>query len=148
MKHVYGPKIIYFETLPWILLFLIYFLLLMCVCMCVCVCAHTNSFQSCPTLCHTMDYSLPGFSWDSGLGCHTLFQRSSWLRVQTHVPYISCIGRQDLCHYCHLRNSLLCIYLHILMYFLPLVLLHIENVLTIKKFCRIFQKTIVLKLYI
>ena len=28
----------------------------------VCACMHTESLQSCPTLCNTMDYSLPGSS--------------------------------------------------------------------------------------
>ena len=38
VKHVYVPKIIYFETFPWILSFLIYFLFLVLLCVCVCVC--------------------------------------------------------------------------------------------------------------
>ena len=28
----------------------------------------------------------------------------SWLRDQTHISYVSCIGRQVLYHYCHLGN--------------------------------------------
>ena len=32
------------------------------VCVCVFVCVCTKSFQSCPTLCNTMDCSLPGSS--------------------------------------------------------------------------------------
>ena len=35
VKHVYVPKIIYFETFPWILSFLIYFLFLILLCVCV-----------------------------------------------------------------------------------------------------------------
>ena len=32
------------------------------VCVCVCVCVYVLVAQSCPTLCHPMDCSLPGYS--------------------------------------------------------------------------------------
>ena len=61
--------------------------------------------QLCPTLCDPMECSLPGSS------AHVISQArilewvaisssrgSSWPRDQTHVSYISCIGRQVLYH--------------------------------------------------
>ena len=78
-----------------------------------------TSAQSCPTVCDPMDCSLPGFS------VHGVFQArilewvaisssrgSSWLRDQTCISYVSCIGRQILYHcttleanIIHLRDS-------------------------------------------
>ena len=43
-----------------------------CVCVCMCVCVHTKSFQSCPTLCDPIDYSLPGSS------VHGISQEEYW----------------------------------------------------------------------
>ena len=64
--------------------------------------------QLCPTLCDPMDYTLPGSSvhgilqeeyW-SVLPCLETF----WPRDQTHVSYVSCIGRWVLYHLCHLGS--------------------------------------------
>ena len=64
---------------------------------------HTKSPQSCPTLCDTMEYSLPGSSIHGILQARILewvamyFSReSSQPRYQTHVSYVSCIGRWAL----------------------------------------------------
>ena len=69
------------------------------------LCVHAKSLQSCPTLCDTMDYNLPGSS------VHEIFQArilkwvampssrgSSRPRDGTFVCYISCIGRWILYH--------------------------------------------------
>ena len=54
------------------------------------------SLQSCPTLCHPMDYSLlcPGDfpGKNTVVGCHALLQGSSQPRGQTCISYVSCIG--------------------------------------------------------
>ena len=70
---------------------------------CVGVCA--KSFQSCRTLCDSMDCSLPGFSVHGILQTRTLewvaisFSRgSSWPRDQTRIFYVTCIGSQVLYH--------------------------------------------------
>ena len=64
--------------------------------------------QLCLTLCDPMDYTLPGSSvhgilqeeyW-SVLPCLETF----WPRDQTHVSYVSCIGRWVLYHLCHLGS--------------------------------------------
>ena len=49
-----------------------------CVCVCVCVRAHARG-QSCPTLCNTMDCSLPGSS------VHGIFQASvlEWVAISS-----------------------------------------------------------------
>ena len=59
-----------------------------------------QSLQSCPTLCDPMDCSLPGSSVHGILQARTLkwvgmpsSRRSSRPRYQTHVFYISYIGR-------------------------------------------------------
>ena len=59
-----------------------------------------KSFQLCPTLCNPMDYSLPGSSVCGIFQARILewvaisFSRgSSWPKDQTHVSYVSCIGR-------------------------------------------------------
>ena len=64
--------------------------------LCLCVCA-----QSCPTLCHPMDCSLPRSfcTWHSsgkntGLGCISLSKRSFRPRDRTRISCSSCIGRQ------------------------------------------------------
>ena len=67
--------------------------------------------QSCSTLCNCMDYSLPGSS------VHEIFQvrilewvaisfsrGSSWLKGQTGISWVFCIGRQILYHWHHLGN--------------------------------------------
>ena len=63
------------------------------------------AFQSYLTLCNPMDCSLPGSSVHEILQARMLewvvvpFSReSSQPRDQTHVSYISCIGRQTLYH--------------------------------------------------
>ena len=61
--------------------------------------------QSCPTLCHPMDCSLPGSSVHGILQARIIewvampsSRRSSHPRKQTHISYISCMGRQVLYH--------------------------------------------------
>ena len=67
--------------------------------------------QSCPTLCDPMDYSPPGSSVPGILQARILewefmpsSRRSSWPRDQTHVSYVSCIGRQIIYHWDHLGS--------------------------------------------
>ena len=74
-----------------------------------CVCA--KSLQSCPTLCHPMDCGPPGSSVHWILQTRILewvampsSRGSSWPRDQTHVSYISCIGRWVLYHRRHLGS--------------------------------------------
>ena len=62
--------------------------------------------QSCLTLCYPMDYSLSGSSVHGILQARILewvaisYSRgSSRPRYQTCISYISCIGRQILCHW-------------------------------------------------
>ena len=66
-------------------------------------CTQAKSLQSCPTLCDTMDCSLPGSSVHGILQARILkwvampaFRASSQPRDQTHVSYVSCISRQVL----------------------------------------------------
>ena len=66
-----------------------------------CVCA--KSFQSSLTLYDTVDCSLPGSSVHGIPQARILkwvampsSRRSSWLKDQTHISYIFCIGRQVL----------------------------------------------------
>ena len=66
---------------------------------------HAKLLQSCATLCAPMDYSLSVFSPHGTLQVRILewfampsSRGSSRPRDQTHVSYISCIGRQLL--YC------------------------------------------------
>ena len=75
------------------------------------VCMRAKLFQSCPTLCDPMDYSSPGSSVHGILQASILEQvsipfsrASSQPRDQTHIFYISCIGRQVLYHYSHLGS--------------------------------------------
>ena len=75
---------------------------------CVCVCSVT---QSCPTLCDPMNCSYPGFSVQGILQARILewvvisySRRSSWLRERT---WVSCIGRQILCHWATWEAQLL-----------------------------------------
>ena len=76
-----------------------------------------KSLQLCLTLCDPMDQSLPRFSVHRILQTRTLewtamssSRRSSQPRDQTHVSYVSCIGRRALYHYCHLGSPYMCIY--------------------------------------
>ena len=68
-------------------------------------CMHPKLFQSCLTLCNTMDCSPPGSSVHGILQARILkwvatpsSRRSSRPWDQTSVSYISCIGRQVLYH--------------------------------------------------
>ena len=65
--------------------------------------------QSCPTLCDSMDCSLPGSSvhgiFQAGIlewAVISSFKGSSRPKDQTHVFCISCIGRQLLYHWAHI----------------------------------------------
>ena len=71
------------------------------------VCMRAKSLQSCPTLCDSMDCGPPGSSVHGILdtpgknitvGHHASSSRSSQLRDQTSVSYVSCTGRQVLYH--------------------------------------------------
>ena len=64
-----------------------------CVCVCVCVCPVA---QSCPTLLHPRDCSLPGPSVHGIKSFHFSSKGSSWPRDQTQVSCISSTGRQTL----------------------------------------------------
>ena len=66
---------------------------------------HAKLLQSCPTLCDSLDCSSPGSSVHGILPAKILelvampsSKGSSQLRDQTHVYYISCIGRWVLYH--------------------------------------------------
>ena len=68
-----------------------------------CMCA--KSLQPCLTLCNSVDCGLPGSSVHGILQARILewvaipsSRGSSWPRDQTHISYISCIGRQVLYH--------------------------------------------------
>ena len=68
-------------------------------------CVHAKSLQLCPTLCDTMDYSLPDFSIHGILQARILewvampYSRgSSQPRDGTSVFSISCIGKRVLYH--------------------------------------------------
>ena len=73
----------------------------------------------CPTLCNPMDCSPPG-SFIPGIfqakileWVATSYSRgSSRTRDQTHVSYISCMGRQVLYHSCHLGSPMCQIYIY------------------------------------
>ena len=69
----------------------------------ICVCA--KLLQSCLTFCNPMDHRSPGSSVPGILQARILewvalpsSRGSSWLRDQTCVSYVSCIGRQVLYH--------------------------------------------------
>ena len=66
---------------------------------------HTKSFQSCLILWDPLDYSPPGSSAHGILQARILEQVampssrwSSWPRDQTHVSYVSCVGKGVLYH--------------------------------------------------
>ena len=68
-----------------------------------------KSLQSCPALCHPMGCSLLGSSVHRVLQARIIervaiasSRGSSQPRDQTHVSYVSCIGRGVLYHYRHL----------------------------------------------
>ena len=72
---------------------------------------HAKLLQSCPTLCDSLDCSSPGSSVHGILPARILelvampsSKGSSQLRDQTHVSYISCIGRWVLYHEFHLGS--------------------------------------------
>ena len=75
---------------------------------------HSQSLQSCPTLCDPMDCSPSGSSVHGILQARILewvavpsSRESSWPRDGTHVFYISCIWRWLLCHWRHLKSPFL-----------------------------------------
>ena len=72
---------------------------------------HAKLLQLCQTLCDPMNCSLPGSSVHGILQARKLdwvaissYRGCSGPRDWTHVFYISCIGRQVLCHHCHLES--------------------------------------------
>ena len=71
----------------------------------LCMCA--MSLQSCPALCEPMDRGAGsmGILWARILECVVMpfSGKYSWPRDQTHISYISCIGKQVLYHQRHLR---------------------------------------------
>ena len=79
-----------------------------------CTFVHAKLLQSCLTLCDPMDYSPLGSSLHVILHAKIL----EWLAIpfsrgssppgdQTHVPGVSCTGRQVLCHWRHQGTPLL-----------------------------------------
>ena len=71
----------------------------------------SKSLPLCPTLCHSMDCSPPGCSVHGILQARILewvaifsYRGSFQPRDQTHICYVSCIGRQVLYHWCHLGS--------------------------------------------
>ena len=71
----------------------------------ICACVHAKSLQSCPTLCDTVDCTLPGSSICGILQERTLewvtmtsSRGSSQLRDLASVFYVSCIGKWVLYH--------------------------------------------------
>jgi len=77
--------------------------------------------QSFLTLCDAIDCSLPGSSLHGILQAGILewvamssSRESSWPRNWTHISYVSCIGRQVLYYWHHLKILyILCVYIHI-----------------------------------
>ena len=73
----------------------------------VCVCVHTHvCVLICIRLFGTHGQSPARFlcAWNfqgknTGVGCISYSRQSSWLKNQTLVPYVSCIGRQILYHW-------------------------------------------------
>ena len=65
-------------------------------------CVPAKTLQFCLTLCHVMDYSLPGSSVRGILQANWIlewvampsFRGSSWSRDRTCIYYVSCVGRQ------------------------------------------------------
>ena len=75
---------------------------------------HTESLQSCPTLCDPIDCNPPGSSVHGILQARILewvaisYSRgSSRPRDRTQISYVSCIGSQVLYHYCYLASPFL-----------------------------------------
>ena len=69
------------------------------------VCMHAKVLQSCPTLCDPIEQILPGSSVRGILQLKIQqsvslpsSKGSSQRRDQTHITYISCIGRRILYH--------------------------------------------------
>ena len=78
------------------------------------MCLHTQSLQSCPALCSSIDSSPQSSSVHGILQARTLewgaissSRGSSRPRDQACISYVSCIGRQDLYHLCHLGSPLI-----------------------------------------
>ena len=74
--------------------------------------AAAKLLQSCPTLCGPIDSSLPGFSVPGILQARILecvamasSRGSSQARDQSHISYVSCIGRRVLYHCRHLGSN-------------------------------------------
>ena len=72
---------------------------------------HSQSLQSCPTFCNPLDCSLPASSAHEILQARLIdwiavpsSRGSSWPRDQTHISYVSCIGKHVLYHWHHLRS--------------------------------------------
>ena len=77
----------------------------------ICAFMHAKSLQSYPTLCDSVDCSLPGSSVHRILQARILewitmpsSRGSSRPKDGTHMSYISCIGRQVLYHWCCLGS--------------------------------------------
>ena len=92
--------------IPWNISFSLPALYFLCACMCA------KLLQSCPVPCDpwTVACQAPlsiGFSrQEYWVGWHFLLRGSSWHRDQTHISYISCIGRQVLYRWRHLGNPI------------------------------------------
>ena len=79
------PGILQARTLQWVCHFRL---------QCMKVKSESEVAQSCPTLCHPMDCSLPGGPWgfpdkSTGAGCHCLLQSMKWVFTKATVIIIS-----------------------------------------------------------
>ena len=81
-------------------------------CVCVYTCTYTVSSVSPvydPMHCSTPVSSVHGISQaKTGVGCHFQLQGIFLTRDRTCVSYISCIGRQILCHYATWEAPCMC----------------------------------------
>ena len=86
-------------------------------CVCVCVCEHSKLLQSYLILCKSMDCKLPGSTVHGILQARILewvtmssSTGSSRPRDQTHVSYVSYIGRCALSHHVGSPCTCICTY--------------------------------------
>ena len=83
----------------------------------ICICMYAKLLQLCPTLCNPLDYSQP-VSYVHWISQAKILEwvampssrGSSWLRDQTLISYVSCIGRGILYHQLHVGSPYMDIY--------------------------------------
>ena len=83
----------------------------MCVCVCVCVCVCSFA-QLCPSLCYSIDYSLPGVTCprgrpgkNTGVGCHFILQGIFLPQGQSPCFLNVLYWHVDSSPLCHLASS-------------------------------------------